>query len=116
MTNFYDLLHEEANEDVHLLVDSLVQLAYGGTFRRIIVQRADGSIWEAWESWLDDIAKPWSLAQMEYGINHPELFNGTPLDFEALWHYIAWMQGADEAAAAIEQAEYLITVARRIQR
>jgi hypothetical protein len=103
MTAFHQLVQEVLVHDARLLVDERV-----GQYqqRRVIVQRADGAIWEAWDAVSNDEAQPWSLVQMEYVYLHAAVLFPLPceLDCEALWHAISFLQAMDEVSVILGRA------------
>ena len=110
MTDFHDLYLEALSGEARMLADTREGQA---GVRRIVVQRADGSIWGAWDLFSRgaDRAEPWGLVQLEYAYRHPAMFSHL-LDHEALYHAIMWQWGSEERAAAIEAAEGIIGVTR----
>lgn len=103
MTTFTDLLMEVRNRDSWMLADARV-----GQYqqRRLIVQRRDGWIYEAWDAFSNDEAQPWSLVQMEYAYLHRwRLFpDGSGLDYVALWDALERLYAVDEAQRALARA------------
>ncbi len=104
---FTDLLAEVEQERAWIIVDRPVGPSQ---VRLIIVQREDGSVWEAEDMFgqLGQMAVPWSLVVMErmyasYQRGVP--FAAAVLDIGALGDYIAHRQ-------ALDAAEKLLGVAR----
>lgn len=117
MTHFNDLLDEVIHQEAHLLSDTNEEMAYGGVYRRLIVQRSGGGIWEAWRFFAPhdgDEAREWSIPMMQAVYMRPAYFKqwACNLDSEALYHWCEYRMGADERYAAIEAAEQVIKQAQ----
>ena len=115
VTDFRDLLAEVERGEARRLVDKAIG---AGAVRLLIVQRADGSIWEA-EDWLRGStaseAVAWSLPVLERLYLSQSRMMPWPesdIDSEALFRHINRIKAQDEVAAAIEAAEYLVGVRR----
>lgn len=100
---FTDLLLEVHNREARVLTDARV-----GQYqqRRLIVQRRDGVIYEAWDAFSNDEAQPWSIVQMEYAYLHRwRLFpEGSGLDYAALWDALERLYAVDEAQRELARA------------
>lgn len=111
MTHFNDLLDEVTHSEAHLLSDTMETMAYGGVYRRLIVQRTGGGIWEAWRFFSPhdgDEAREWSIPMMQAVYLRPAYFKqwACNLDGEALYHWVQYRQGADDRWAEIEAQQY----------
>lgn len=111
MTTFRDLIGEVERGEARRLVDKPVG-PYG--IRFAIVQRADGSIWQASDiaDELGSQADAWSVPTMErVYLSWSRMMPWGPddLDAEALFRHISWQHAQDDTAAALEAAEWIVS-------
>ena len=103
MTTFHDLLIEVIQRESCLLSDTRHGEAQQ---RRIIVQRADGAIWEAWDTCGTGYeAQQWTLPAMEHAYLHAATTFApwVELDGEALYRAVSYLQAMDEVAVLLGQ-------------